>query len=174
MCQGPLSQLRQQAQQRAARRAAVLVVTFEQRWRAEAYVQQSGCPWPLLLDTDRSLFRAYWSAGAAVLARCSGRRTGGAISGYWPKADRCSCLRRTSIDWAALSSAIRRRIWSTPYQPKPGGPPGRHRAARSGSAIYATAELSLWSRLPAAQRPRSSASRSVSCCRSVACAATSR
>lgn len=40
-------------------RAAVLVVTFEQRWRAEAYAQQSAFPWPLLLDADRSLYRTY-------------------------------------------------------------------------------------------------------------------
>ena len=40
-------------------RAAVLVVTFEQRWRAEAYAQQNAFPWPLLLDANRSLYCAY-------------------------------------------------------------------------------------------------------------------
>ena len=41
------------------RQIDVLVVTFEQAWRAEAYSKETGFPWPLLLDTDRSLYQAY-------------------------------------------------------------------------------------------------------------------
>ncbi len=59
MCQDHLSQLRQQETELSRLRTAVLVVTFEQRWRAEAYAQQSGFPWPLLLDTDRTLYQTY-------------------------------------------------------------------------------------------------------------------
>jgi hypothetical protein len=37
----------------------VAVVTFEQAWRAEAYVRDTGTTWPILLDRDRVLYTAY-------------------------------------------------------------------------------------------------------------------
>jgi hypothetical protein len=46
----------------------VVVVTFEARERAEAYVRETGLRWPLLIDRQRGLYRAYgmgrgrWSA----------------------------------------------------------------------------------------------------------------
>lgn len=38
---------------------AVLVVTFESRRRAEAYVRETDLPWPLLVDPSRAAYRAY-------------------------------------------------------------------------------------------------------------------
>lgn len=37
----------------------VAVVTFEADHFARAYAEESGLDWPLLVDTDRSLYRAY-------------------------------------------------------------------------------------------------------------------
>ncbi len=37
----------------------VVVVTFDARERAEAYVQETGLRWPLLIDRQRVLYRAY-------------------------------------------------------------------------------------------------------------------
>ena len=37
----------------------VVVVTFEPPAVARAYVQETGCPWPLLVDTARTLYRGY-------------------------------------------------------------------------------------------------------------------
>jgi hypothetical protein len=37
----------------------ILVVTFEARERAEAYVRETGLRWPLLLDRQRALYSAY-------------------------------------------------------------------------------------------------------------------
>jgi hypothetical protein len=51
--------LRQRSIELERRELAVVVVTFEQAWRARAYVEQTGLPWPLLLDPERCLFRAY-------------------------------------------------------------------------------------------------------------------
>lgn len=53
----------------------VVVVPFEARERAEAYVRATGLAWPLLIDRERTLYRAYgmgrgrWSAiwGPATL-----------------------------------------------------------------------------------------------------------
>lgn len=67
----------------------VLVVTFETASAAGAYVQETGLPWPLLIDTPRSLYRTYgmhrgrwqdiwgpatWWAYARL-----------AVRGHWPK-----------------------------------------------------------------------------------------
>ncbi len=38
---------------------AVVAVTFEARERAEAYVRETGLPWPLLIDRRRVLYNAY-------------------------------------------------------------------------------------------------------------------
>ena len=37
----------------------MLVVTFETRRQAEAYVRETGLPWPLLVDSSRTVYRAY-------------------------------------------------------------------------------------------------------------------
>ena len=37
----------------------VAVVTFDSSFMAQAYVEQTKLPWPLLVDTDRKLYRAY-------------------------------------------------------------------------------------------------------------------
>lgn len=37
----------------------ILVVTFEARERAEAYVRETGLRWPLLIDRQRVLYGAY-------------------------------------------------------------------------------------------------------------------
>lgn len=37
----------------------VAVVTFEQRWRAEAYAKETGIEWPLLIDASHELYAAY-------------------------------------------------------------------------------------------------------------------
>lgn len=37
----------------------ILVVTFETRERGEAYVRETGLPWPLLIDRHRALYSAY-------------------------------------------------------------------------------------------------------------------
>jgi hypothetical protein len=67
----------------------VVVVTFEARQHAEAYVLETGLRWPLLIDVKRTLYSAYgmgrgrwtaiwglasWWAYARLIAR--GRRPG--------------------------------------------------------------------------------------------------
>ena len=52
-------QLQQQEAQLRERQIDLLVVTFEQAWRAKGYVEETGFPWPLLLDPDRLLYQAY-------------------------------------------------------------------------------------------------------------------
>lgn len=37
----------------------VLVLTFEARERAQAYVRETGLRWPLLIDRERALYSAY-------------------------------------------------------------------------------------------------------------------
>ena len=37
----------------------MLVITFETRRQAEAYVRETDLPWPLLVDTSRTVYRAY-------------------------------------------------------------------------------------------------------------------
>ena len=37
----------------------MLVITFETRPWAEAYVRETDLPWPLLVDTSREVYRAY-------------------------------------------------------------------------------------------------------------------
>jgi hypothetical protein len=51
--------LRQWESELQRRGIDVVVVTFEEPWRAAAYVEQSRLPWPLLLDEERKLFHAY-------------------------------------------------------------------------------------------------------------------
>lgn len=37
----------------------VAVITFEEPWRVEAYIQETGDSWPILIDPSRSLYQAY-------------------------------------------------------------------------------------------------------------------
>ena len=37
----------------------VMAVTFQSADVAAAYVEQTGWPWPMLVDTDRALYNAY-------------------------------------------------------------------------------------------------------------------
>jgi alkyl hydroperoxide reductase subunit AhpC len=54
-----LSQLRQRADQIASLDLSVLVVTFESPQHARRYVEEIELPWPMLIDENRSLYRAY-------------------------------------------------------------------------------------------------------------------
>ena len=52
----------------------VLVVTFESRDAARCYVNETGCPWPLLVDDARALYHAY-GMGRAKRRHLWGLRT---------------------------------------------------------------------------------------------------
>jgi hypothetical protein len=54
-----LAQLRQHENQLATLDICVSVVTFDSSPLARAYVESTKLTWPLLLDTDRTLYRAY-------------------------------------------------------------------------------------------------------------------
>jgi alkyl hydroperoxide reductase subunit AhpC len=54
-----VAQLRRQRRWFAEHDTNVVVVTFEQPWRAAAYAREAGISWPILLDADRSLYTAY-------------------------------------------------------------------------------------------------------------------
>jgi hypothetical protein len=51
--------LRRHEEDIAALGLRIVVVTFESRERAEAYVQEADLGWPLLVDQQRVLYRAY-------------------------------------------------------------------------------------------------------------------
>jgi peroxiredoxin len=51
--------LRQQESGLAERDVRVKVVAFDDNVLARNYVRETGLPWPLLLDTDQSLYSAY-------------------------------------------------------------------------------------------------------------------
>ncbi|MDO8479124.1 MAG: SelL-related redox protein [Candidatus Rokubacteria bacterium] len=67
-CQEHLSQLRRHEDEFEGLGFEVVVVTFEARERAAVYVRETGLRWPLLIDRQRVLYRAYgmgrgrWSA----------------------------------------------------------------------------------------------------------------
>ncbi len=54
-----MSQLRQAEQELRERNVAVCVVTFDAGPLAMSYVRQTKLEWPLLVDADRTLYRAY-------------------------------------------------------------------------------------------------------------------
>ncbi|MFV1958519.1 MAG: SelL-related redox protein [Planctomycetota bacterium] len=58
-CREHLSQLRQHSAQLAERNVEVCVVTFDAGPLSMAYVRDTDLPWPLLVDEDRTLYRAY-------------------------------------------------------------------------------------------------------------------
>ena len=51
--------MRQQEEALCARNVRVVVVTFESVWSARSYLTDEELPWPLLVDEDRALYRAY-------------------------------------------------------------------------------------------------------------------
>lgn len=54
-----MSQLRQQKSLIEEKQLRVTVVTFDSGELARSYVQDTKLDWPLVLDTDQSLYRAY-------------------------------------------------------------------------------------------------------------------
>ncbi len=52
-------QLQQAAEQIGQLPLDVMAVTFQSAEVAGAYVEQTGWPWPMLVDTDRALYNAY-------------------------------------------------------------------------------------------------------------------
>lgn len=52
-------QLHQKEAQLGERQIDVVVITFEQAWRAQGYAEETAFPWPLVLDQDRKLYQAY-------------------------------------------------------------------------------------------------------------------
>ena len=54
-----MSQLRQHHEEFSKHGVACLVVTFESLQRAQWYVRQFQLDWPMLVDEDRTLYRAY-------------------------------------------------------------------------------------------------------------------
>ena len=58
-CREHLTQLRQYEEELEKKGVAVCVVTFDADFMARAYVEQTGLKWPLLIDTERKLYRAF-------------------------------------------------------------------------------------------------------------------
>jgi hypothetical protein len=51
--------LQEREKELAARKIRAAVVTFEAGFLARAYVEETGLPWPLLVDGKRELYHAY-------------------------------------------------------------------------------------------------------------------
>ncbi len=51
--------MREQSETLAERNLRVLVVSFESGAAARRYQEETGLPWPLLVDAERTLYRAY-------------------------------------------------------------------------------------------------------------------
>jgi hypothetical protein len=54
-----VSQLRQREDELDELGVTVVVVTFQSGYLERAYVEETGLPWPLLVDETRDLYRAY-------------------------------------------------------------------------------------------------------------------
>jgi alkyl hydroperoxide reductase subunit AhpC len=54
-----LTQLRQHKPELDSLNVAVKIVTFDDNFLARAYVKETGLEWPLLLDAEQKLYRAY-------------------------------------------------------------------------------------------------------------------
>jgi hypothetical protein len=54
-----VSQLRQQGEELEALGIDVVIVTFEVDVLARGYAEETGLTWPLLVDTDREVYRAH-------------------------------------------------------------------------------------------------------------------
>ena len=59
MCRDHLLQLQQRQADIDALELQVTAITFETRQFAQAYVAETGFPWPLLVDETRSLYATY-------------------------------------------------------------------------------------------------------------------
>jgi hypothetical protein len=60
-------QLQQHETELGKRAVRVAVVTFEAGFLARAYIEDTGLRWPLLVDTNRELFKAYGMLEASFL-----------------------------------------------------------------------------------------------------------
>ncbi len=58
-CREHLTQLRRYEQQFEELEIKVSVFAFDNEWMAQAYIQETGLPWPVIRDPDRSLYHAY-------------------------------------------------------------------------------------------------------------------
>lgn len=56
--------MRQHRKALAEHKVAVLVVTFEASPLAQAYARDTDLPWPVVIDSDRALYRGYGMARA--------------------------------------------------------------------------------------------------------------
>lgn len=54
-----MSQLRRHESEFAGLNVSVFIVTFDSDFMAQAYASSSGLKWPLLMDKNRNLYRAY-------------------------------------------------------------------------------------------------------------------
>ena len=75
-----------------------LVVTFEGREAAREYLDETGLDWPLLVDTDRRLYRAYYMEKARLrhlwgfaTIRAYGRE---ALRGRFPRMPRADSVQQ--------------------------------------------------------------------------------
>ncbi|MFQ5859708.1 MAG: SelL-related redox protein [Anaerolineae bacterium] len=58
-CREHMAQLRQQQDQLSRLNTRVLVISFGTEYWARAWLEETGAPFPLLLDPQRSVYRAY-------------------------------------------------------------------------------------------------------------------
>lgn len=58
-CREHVAQLRQHEQEFLDHNVDVAIVTFDADFMATSYVEQTNLPWPLLIDSDRSVYEAY-------------------------------------------------------------------------------------------------------------------
>lgn len=58
-CREHVTQLRQYEQEFQDRNIDVAIVTFDADFMAKSYVEQTHLPWPLLIDSNRSVYEAY-------------------------------------------------------------------------------------------------------------------
>lgn len=65
-CRDHLVQLRKRKAELNELNVAVAVVTFDAGWVARAYVDETKPSWPVLIDSDRSLYRAYGMAAGRL------------------------------------------------------------------------------------------------------------
>jgi len=57
--------LREQEAELSRRNVAVAVVTFENDYFARSYVAETGLAWPLLIDSERTLYQGYGMLSAS-------------------------------------------------------------------------------------------------------------
>jgi len=57
--------LRDREEEFRRRKVAIVIVTFESDFLARVYVEETGMPWPLLVDDTRDTYRAYGMLSAS-------------------------------------------------------------------------------------------------------------